>query len=198
MNENERAAQTPFSLPRPSSIPPFSFLFLLDISIWARGRVCFASKAFLDIELKVAGLEKRTCEIVGAYLPEKGYVISSFLPGVLRELHAMSGAMQLGLICERRDQLALWDKLPLTHLMPHHKLLTESLAIEVHGANGYSNDYPVERYLRNCKAAVIYEGTRDIHTLMQADWALGLKKEKPARKTLPPWRTAEPRGAVAL
>jgi glutaryl-CoA dehydrogenase (non-decarboxylating) len=73
-----------------------------------------------------------------------------------------------------------------------------SMAIEVHGANGYSNDYPVERYLRNCKAAVIYEGTRDIHTLMQADWALGLKKEKPARKTLPPWRPAESRGAVAL
>ena len=63
-----------------------------------------------------------------------------------------------------------------------------SMAIEVHGANGYSNDYPVERYLRNCKAAVIYEGTRDIHTLMQADWALGLKKEKPARRTLPPWK----------
>jgi glutaryl-CoA dehydrogenase (non-decarboxylating) len=73
-----------------------------------------------------------------------------------------------------------------------------SMAIEVHGANGYSNDYPVERYLRNCKAAVIYEGTRDIHTLMQADWALGLKKEKPARKSLPPWRPAEARGAVAL
>jgi glutaryl-CoA dehydrogenase (non-decarboxylating) len=63
-----------------------------------------------------------------------------------------------------------------------------SMAIEVHGANGYSNDYPVERYLRNCKAAIIYEGTRDIHTLMQADWALGLKKEKPARRTLPPWK----------
>jgi glutaryl-CoA dehydrogenase (non-decarboxylating) len=76
--------------------------------------------------------------------------------------------------------------------------IAASMAIEVHGANGYSNDYPVERYLRNCKAAVIYEGTRDIHTLMQADWALGLKKERPARKVLPPWKTAESRGAVAL
>jgi glutaryl-CoA dehydrogenase (non-decarboxylating) len=71
-----------------------------------------------------------------------------------------------------------------------------SMAIEVHGANGYSNDYPVERYLRNCKAAVIYEGTRDIHTLMQADWALGLKGEKPARVTLPPYRPAESRDPV--
>jgi glutaryl-CoA dehydrogenase (non-decarboxylating) len=72
-----------------------------------------------------------------------------------------------------------------------------SMAIEVHGANGYSNDYPVERYLRNCKAAVIYEGTRDIHTLMQADWALGLKKEKAARRTLPPYKPAQSREAVA-
>jgi glutaryl-CoA dehydrogenase (non-decarboxylating) len=71
-----------------------------------------------------------------------------------------------------------------------------SMAIEVHGANGYSNDYPVERYLRNCKAAVIYEGTRDIHTLMQADWALGLKKEKSARKTLPAYKPSEAREAV--
>ena len=73
-----------------------------------------------------------------------------------------------------------------------------SMAIEVHGANGYSNDYPVERYLRNCKAAVIYEGTRDIHTLMQADWALGLKQERPARKTLPAWQPHITVGAVAL
>ncbi len=72
-----------------------------------------------------------------------------------------------------------------------------SMAIEVHGANGYSNEYPVERYLQNCKAPVIYEGTRDIHTLMQADWALGLKKEKPARKTLPAWKPVAHAG-VAL
>ena len=65
-----------------------------------------------------------------------------------------------------------------------------SMAIEIHGANGYTNDYPVERYLRNCKAAVIYEGTRDIHTLMQADWALGMKKEKAARVVLPAYRAA--------
>jgi len=71
-----------------------------------------------------------------------------------------------------------------------------SMAIEVHGANGYTNDYPVERYLRNCKAAVIYEGTRDIHTLMQADWALGLKKEKPARVTLPPYKPADVKGTA--
>lgn len=75
--------------------------------------------------------------------------------------------------------------------------IAASMAIEVHGANGYTNDYPVERYLRNCKAAIIYEGTRDIHTLMQADWALGLKKEKPARVILPPYKPSEAKDAAA-
>jgi glutaryl-CoA dehydrogenase (non-decarboxylating) len=72
-----------------------------------------------------------------------------------------------------------------------------SMAIEIHGANGYTNDYPVERYLRNCKAAVIYEGTRDIHTLMQADWALGLKKEKAARVSLPAYGAEDAKDASA-
>ncbi len=51
--------------------------------------------------------------------------------------------------------------------------------------------FQMERYLRNCKAAIIYEGTRDIHTLMQADWALGLKREKPARIILPPYKPTD-------
>jgi hypothetical protein len=32
---------------------------------------------------------------------------------------------------------------------------------------------------------------------MQADWALGMKKEKYARKRLPPWNPTESREAVA-
>jgi glutaryl-CoA dehydrogenase (non-decarboxylating) len=54
-------------------------------------------------------------------------------------------------------------------------------AIQVHGAYGYSNDYPVERYLRNSKAAVIYEGTSQLHTLIQADYLLGYREDRPLR-----------------
>jgi glutaryl-CoA dehydrogenase (non-decarboxylating) len=60
-------------------------------------------------------------------------------------------------------------------------------AVQVHGANGYSNEYPVGRYYRNCKGAVIYEGTREIHTLMQADYVLGYRQDKPLRCELPPY-----------
>ena len=60
-------------------------------------------------------------------------------------------------------------------------------AVQIHGAYGFSNEYPVERHLRNSKAPVIYEGTREIHTLMQADYVLGYREDKPLRKTLPVW-----------
>jgi glutaryl-CoA dehydrogenase (non-decarboxylating) len=60
-------------------------------------------------------------------------------------------------------------------------------AVQIHGAYGYSNEYPVERYLRNSKAPVIYEGTREIHTIMQAEYVLGYRQDKPLRKTLPAW-----------
>ena len=58
-------------------------------------------------------------------------------------------------------------------------------AVQIHGANGYSDEYPVGRYYRNCKGAVIYEGTREIHKLMQADYLLGYRTDKPARCELP-------------
>ncbi len=58
-------------------------------------------------------------------------------------------------------------------------------AVEVHGANGYSDDYPVGRFYRNCKGAVIYEGTREVHTLMQADYVLGYRIDRPTRCELP-------------
>jgi len=60
-------------------------------------------------------------------------------------------------------------------------------AIQIHGAYGYSNEYPVERYLRNSKGAVIYEGTREIMEVLQGQYALGQRKDKPVRRKLPAW-----------
>jgi glutaryl-CoA dehydrogenase (non-decarboxylating) len=58
-------------------------------------------------------------------------------------------------------------------------------AIQVHGAYGYSDEYDVERYLRNARGAVIYEGTSEIHQLMQAGYALGYREDAPLRKEMP-------------
>lgn len=60
-----------------------------------------------------------------------------------------------------------------------------SEAIQIHGAYGYSDEYEVERYLRNAKGAIIYEGTSEIHQLIQAGYALGYRDDPPLRKELP-------------
>jgi glutaryl-CoA dehydrogenase (non-decarboxylating) len=69
-------------------------------------------------------------------------------------------------------------------------------AIQVHGAYGYSNEYPVERYWRNARGAVIYEGTREIHTILQAEYALGYRQDKPLRCPQPPAPGYEPAEAL--
>jgi alkylation response protein AidB-like acyl-CoA dehydrogenase len=58
-------------------------------------------------------------------------------------------------------------------------------AIQIHGAYGYSDEYDVERYLRNAKGAMIYEGSSEIQTLIQAGYALGRRTDKPLRCELP-------------
>ncbi len=49
------------------------------------------------------------------------------------------------------------------------------LAIQVHGAYGYSAEYGVERYFRNARAPILYEGTTQIHKMIQAEHALGYR-----------------------
>ncbi|RKX24108.1 MAG: butyryl-CoA dehydrogenase, partial [Candidatus Zixiibacteriota bacterium] len=58
-------------------------------------------------------------------------------------------------------------------------------AVQVFGAYGFSDEYPVERFYRNSKGASIYEGTREIHTIMQADYVLGLRHDKELERDLP-------------
>jgi glutaryl-CoA dehydrogenase (non-decarboxylating) len=58
-------------------------------------------------------------------------------------------------------------------------------AVQIYGAYGFSDEYDVERYLRNSKGAVIYEGSSEIQTLIQAGYALGMREDKPLRCELP-------------
>lgn len=48
-------------------------------------------------------------------------------------------------------------------------------AIQIHGGYGYSNEYPVERYLRDAKVTTIYEGTSQIQKLIIGEHVLGIK-----------------------
>ena len=60
-------------------------------------------------------------------------------------------------------------------------------AVQIHGAYGFSDEFPVERYLRNSKGAMIYEGSNEIQSLIQADYALERRQDKKLRKECPPY-----------
>jgi alkylation response protein AidB-like acyl-CoA dehydrogenase len=60
-----------------------------------------------------------------------------------------------------------------------------SEAIQIHGAYGYSDEFEVERYFRNARGAMIYEGSSEIQILIQASYALGERRDKQLRCELP-------------
>jgi len=69
----------------------------------------------------------------------------------------------------RETSLAKWHATECAFRAAH-------LAIQVHGAYGYSAEYGIERYFRNARAPIIYEGTTQIHKMMQAEHALGYRE----------------------
>lgn len=87
----------------------------------------FAERAFLDIELKVPGVERIALELIGRYKPSRGYVITSFLPEVLQKLHALDAGLPLGLICDSRKQLEPSQSLPLACIVLHKSLVSGEL-----------------------------------------------------------------------
>ena len=96
-----------------------------------------------------------------------------------RLLYLRAGWMKnQGLRNTRETSLAKW-------FATDESFNAASEAIQIHGAYGYSDEYDVERYLRNSRGAIIYEGTSEIHQLMQAGYALGLREDAHLRCELP-------------
>ncbi|MGZ4844575.1 MAG: glycerophosphodiester phosphodiesterase, partial [Candidatus Angelobacter sp.] len=84
----------------------------------------YARSAFLNIEVKVRGMEPLVARAVKRVRPRRGYFISSFLPSVVRTLHALDSSLVLGALAQTRWQLRRWNKLPATYVVPHYRLLS--------------------------------------------------------------------------
>jgi glycerophosphoryl diester phosphodiesterase len=95
----------------------------------------FAARAFLDIELKVSGLESDVAAMVRDHPPQRGYFISSFLPQVIERLSAADQSLPLGLICDSQRQLAAWARLPIQALFLERGLVTPAIVDALHAAN---------------------------------------------------------------
>lgn len=100
----------------------------------------FASRAFLDIELKVGALEAQTIAALREHPPQKGYVISSFQPDVLTAVHELAPHVPLGLLFDRREQISMEGrasspaKLLAAWMIPHIDLIDRKLTDRFHAA----------------------------------------------------------------
>jgi glycerophosphoryl diester phosphodiesterase len=94
----------------------------------------FAHRVFLDIELKVAGLEAQTVAELRKHPPQKGYVVSSFLPDVLTATHDVDSTIPLGFLCETKGQLRGWREMPAEWVIPQFALADRELVELVHAA----------------------------------------------------------------
>ena len=137
---------------------------------------CGLTKACLDASVKYAhqrqafGQEIGRFELVQQMIAKMalGYETSSLLTMKAAELK------NRGVRNTRETSMMKWHACDVA-------LKSADDAIQVHGSYGFSNEYPVERYWRNARGAVIYEGTREIHTVLQAEYALGYRQDKPIR-----------------
>jgi glutaryl-CoA dehydrogenase (non-decarboxylating) len=160
--------------------------FLIAMSAIDQGRYTVAAgavglaQACLDASLRYAHERRTFGEEIGRHQLVK-QMLAKMVAGIEagRLLVWRAGALKnRGLRNTRETSLAKWHA-------TDHAVASALDAIQIHGANGYSNEFPVERYLRNAKAATIYEGTSQLHTLIQADYALGYREDRPLR--CEPW-----------
>lgn len=94
----------------------------------------YQRKAFLNIEVKVRGMEQVVFQAIKRFPPRCGYFISSFLPSVVRKLHALDPSLVLGAISKSYWHLRRWKSLPISYVVVHHRLLMPKLVDELHAA----------------------------------------------------------------
>ena len=94
----------------------------------------YRESAFLDIELKVSGLEKITANLIRKFPPRKGFVVSSFLPEVVTVVKTQDPSIPVGLICETKAELSRWRQLPTEYVIPRHDLVSRTLVDNIKAA----------------------------------------------------------------
>lgn len=94
----------------------------------------YGGHAFLDIELKVPGLEESTLAALDRYDVRTGFVISSFSPRILQQLHCLNADVPLGFLSDREMSLAHWGDVPAQYVIPHFSLVSRELLNQLRAA----------------------------------------------------------------
>ncbi len=132
---------------------------------------CGVIRACLERSVEYARERETFGQAIGRYQFVQDMIAEMVLGYETSKLLVMQAAWMKdqGLRNTRETSLAKWHATESAFRAAH-------LAIQVHGAYGYSGEYGIERYFRNARAPIIYEGTTQIHKMMQAEHALGFRR----------------------
>ncbi len=132
---------------------------------------CGVVRACLERSVEYARERKTFGEEIGRYQFVQDMIATMVLGYETSKLLVMQAAWMKdqGRRSTRETSLAKWHATESAFEAAH-------LAVQVFGSYGYSAEVGIERYFRNARAPIIYEGTTQIHKLMQAEHALGYRK----------------------
>ena len=132
---------------------------------------CGVIRACLERSVEYARERQTFGQPIGKYQFVQDLIAQMVLDYETSKLLVMQAAWlkNEGVRNSRETSLAKWHATESAFKAAHN-------AIQVHGSYGYSAEYGIERYFRNARAPIIYEGTTQIHKLMQAEHALGYRQ----------------------
>jgi glycerophosphoryl diester phosphodiesterase len=95
----------------------------------------YGNRAYINIELKDAGLEAETIRLLDEF-PAERVLVTSFLPEVITELASLRGNrdIPLGFICRNLKLLDAWRTLPISHAIINHAIFSKTLHRELRDA----------------------------------------------------------------
>jgi glutaryl-CoA dehydrogenase (non-decarboxylating) len=131
---------------------------------------CGVVRACLERSVEYARERKTFGEEIGRYQFVQDMIATMVLGYETSKLLVMQAAWMKneGRRSTRETSLAKWHATESAFEAAH-------LAVQVFGSYGYAAETGIERYFRNARAPIIYEGTTQIHKLMQAEHALGYR-----------------------
>ena len=137
---------------------------------------CGVIRACLERSIEYARERETFGEEIGRYQFVQDMIATMVLGYETSKLLVMQAAWMKdqGKRSTRETSLAKWHATESAFEAAH-------LAVQVFGSYGYTAEVGIERYFRNARAPIIYEGTTQIHKLMQAEHALGYRELNGAR-----------------
>jgi len=165
-------------------LPEEGFKIAMGALDWGRytvaGGAVGGAKAALEAAVEYANERETFGKKIGQHQLIQGMIAECYSDIEAAELLTWKAgwAKNLGRINTRETALAKW-------YATNAAVRCADRAIQIHGAYGYSDDYPVARYYRNVRGATIYEGSNEIQKIIQARYVLGYYEDKPLR-CMPP------------